>query len=57
MQSSLDPAKLVFIDETSAATNMTRRYGRAGAASAFSRRYLMVIATPPPLSPDCARMG
>jgi transposase len=29
MQSSLDPAKLVFIDETSAATNMTRRYGRA----------------------------
>ena len=29
MQHSLDPAKLVFIDETSAATNMARRYGRA----------------------------
>ena len=29
MQRSLDPAKLVFIDETSAATNMARRYGRA----------------------------
>jgi len=27
-QSNLDPAKLVFIDETWAATNMTRRYGR-----------------------------
>jgi transposase len=29
MQRNLDPAKLVFIDETSAATNMARRYGRA----------------------------
>ena len=29
MQRGLDPAKLVFIDETSAATNMARRYGRA----------------------------
>ena len=29
MQRSFDPAKLVFIDETSAATNMARRYGRA----------------------------
>jgi transposase len=26
---ALDPARLVFIDETWAATNMTRRYGRA----------------------------
>jgi transposase len=25
----LDPARLVFIDETAATTNMTRRYGRA----------------------------
>ncbi len=28
-QSKLDPTRLVFIDETGAATNMTRRYGRA----------------------------
>ncbi len=28
MQMGLDPRKLVFIDETSASTNMTRRYGR-----------------------------
>lgn len=26
---SLDPAKLVFLDETGASTNMTRRYGRS----------------------------
>ena len=29
MQKTFDPAKLVFIDETSASTAMTRRYGRA----------------------------
>ena len=29
----LDPAKLVFIDETGANTKMTRRYGRAPRAS------------------------
>lgn len=29
MQSTLDPARLVFIDETWASTAMTRRYGRA----------------------------
>jgi transposase len=29
MQPKLDPKKLVFIDETAASTNMTRRYGRA----------------------------
>jgi transposase len=29
MQPSLDPASLVFLDETWAATNMARRYGRA----------------------------
>jgi hypothetical protein len=29
LQSSLDPARLVFIDETWAKTNMTRTYGRA----------------------------
>ena len=28
MQKSLDPKKLVFIDETWASTNMTPRYGR-----------------------------
>jgi transposase len=28
-QPALDPAKLVFVDETWASTNMTRRYGRA----------------------------
>jgi transposase len=28
MQPKLDPRKLVFIDETAASTNMTRRYGR-----------------------------
>jgi transposase len=28
-QEFLDPARLVFIDETAATTNMTRRYGRA----------------------------
>lgn len=28
-QPSLDVARLVFLDETSASTNMTRRYGRA----------------------------
>jgi transposase len=28
MQMRLDPRKLVFIDETCASTNMTRRYGR-----------------------------
>jgi len=28
-QPGLDPARLVFLDETWAATNMTRRYGRA----------------------------
>jgi transposase len=28
MQAKLDPRKLVFIDETAASTNMTRRYGR-----------------------------
>ena len=28
-QPGLDPAKLVFVDETWASTNMTRRYGRA----------------------------
>ena len=28
MQVKLDPRKLVFIDETAASTNMTRRYGR-----------------------------
>ena len=29
MQKTLDPTKLVFIDETWASTAMTRRYGRA----------------------------
>ena len=29
MQLDLDPEKLVFIDETWASTNMSRRYGRA----------------------------
>jgi len=29
MQKTLDPTKLVFIDETWASTSMTRRYGRA----------------------------
>jgi transposase len=29
MQPKLDPKKLVFIDETAASTNMTRRYSRA----------------------------
>ncbi len=29
MQKTLDPRKLVFIDETWASTSMTRRYGRA----------------------------
>jgi transposase len=28
----MDPARFVFLDETSAATNMTRRYGRSPAA-------------------------
>jgi len=28
MQPKLDPKRLVFLDETSATTNMTRRYGR-----------------------------
>jgi transposase len=28
MQTNLDPRRLVFIDETAASTNMTRRYGR-----------------------------
>ncbi len=28
-QEFLDPARLVFLDETAATTNMTRRYGRA----------------------------
>lgn len=28
MQTRLDPRRLVFIDETGASTNMTRRYGR-----------------------------
>ena len=28
MQTRLDPRRLVFIDETAASTNMTRRYGR-----------------------------
>jgi transposase len=28
MQTKLDPRRLVFIDETCASTNMTRRYGR-----------------------------
>src|SRR5262245_32936914 len=28
MQARLDPRRLVFIDETAASTNMTRRYGR-----------------------------
>ena len=28
-QASLDPAKLVFIDDTGASTKMTRLYGRA----------------------------
>jgi len=32
MQIRLDPRRLVFIDETSASTNMTRRYGRARGA-------------------------
>jgi hypothetical protein len=32
LQTSLDPRRLVFIDETSASTNMTRRYGRARGA-------------------------
>ena len=31
-QPALDPNRLVFIDETWAATNMTRRYGRCAAA-------------------------
>ena len=29
MQTTLNPRRLVFIDETCASTNMTRRYGRA----------------------------
>jgi transposase len=32
LQTRLDPRRLVFIDETSASTNMTRRYGRARGA-------------------------
>ena len=28
----MDPARFVFLDETSAATNMARRYGRSPAA-------------------------
>src|SRR5262245_3089327 len=32
LQTKLDPRRLVFIDETSASTNMTRRYGRTRSA-------------------------
>ena len=32
-QPGLDPARLVFIDETGTATNMARRYGRSLRAS------------------------
>ena len=32
LQTKLDPRRLVFIDETSASTNMTRRYGRTRGA-------------------------
>ena len=39
-QPSLDPARLVFLDETWASTNMTRRYGRAP-------RGLRLVATVP----------
>ena len=37
-QLDLDPAKLVFIDETWASTNMARRHGRAPARRATARR-------------------
>ena len=37
-QGRVEPGRLVFVDETCTATNMTRRYGLAGAASAWTAR-------------------
>ena len=42
-QPDLDPAHLVFIDETGATTKMARRRGRSGAASGAGRQSRMVI--------------
>src|SRR5216684_1562499 len=53
-QHSLDPARLVFIDETGTSTNMTRLRGRARAALVWSAACRTVIGRSPPSSPACA---
>jgi hypothetical protein len=57
-QGFLDPARLVFIDETSVNTQMVRLYGhgpRGGCGSSIMCR--LAIARPSPLSRRCGIIG
>jgi hypothetical protein len=57
MQTRLDPRRLVFIDETSASTNMTRRTVEGHAVNASCARCRMVIGRLRPSLLRCATMG
>jgi transposase len=56
-QPKLTPSRLVFIDETSVKTNMTRRYGRQNVAIAWSMPFRMDIGRRRPSSARCAAMA
>jgi hypothetical protein len=53
-QPELDPARLVFIDETGASTKMARLRGRAPRALGAGRRSRTATGRPPRSSPRCA---
>ena len=53
-QLDLDPLKLVFVDQTAAATNMARRYGRRRRANVCATAFRMGITKRSPSSSACA---
>ena len=56
-QPALDPSRLIFIDETWAKTNMTRRYGRARRGRRVCAESPMAAGERRPSSPVCDTMG
>ena len=56
-QPSVDPARLVFIDETGASTKMARFYGRANRGRRCLASSRTAIGKPPPSLQACAPTG
>ena len=57
IQPTLDPSRLIFIDETWTKTNMTRLYGWARGVIGWSMLCRTGTGIPRPSSPVCAKMA